>query len=380
MASSLERRVDGFDAPGSRGGAQRAPRSHGSAGRGAVAAAVAGLAVVGLASGCASTRVSNLDAYPEVPMNRVAPYPSDEELRKRAYEVIIVDRPSPGIDEAQIRKARARVRRALEGLAAEAGAAVIDRSLQEIGELETEEVLRELGGESGEELTGADFALATRFGTHRYTSEWKKPFKFVWQDPVDVEGKPGTCTHRAEVEIDVQVIEVGSNDRAKKTYALAHSAEQKNKDLDSACGIAPTSVTALFEKAIDEAIGCLRVPLGRELSPRGHLTAHRKAADADRHIYRISLGSAHGLEKGDRVEIRREQRATSPTGEETRTERVIAGGEVTDQVNVQSAWVAIDPAKASDQLLDGDVVRPVFEEGLLSSLSGPDCEEILKER
>ena len=59
---------------------------------------------------------------------------------------------------------------------------------------------------------------------------------------------------------------------------------------------------------------------------------------------------------------------------------MIAVGEVTDQVRPQMAWIAVDPSKATESLLDGDVVRPIFEEGLLSSLSGPDCEDILTER
>ena len=45
------------------------------------------------------------------------------------------------------------------------------------------------------------------------------------------------------------------------------------------------------------------------------------------------------------------------------------------------AWIVGRSVQArTAPLLDGDVVRPVFEEGLLSSLSGPDCEDILTER
>jgi hypothetical protein len=332
------------------------------------------------ALGCAGGRVSNLDAYSEIPMNRVTPYPSEEELRHRGYEVVIVDRPSPGIDELELTKARARVRRGLEGIAAEAGAAVIDRSLQGIAEIDTEEVLNELEGKMGGKLSGADYALASRFSVHRYTSSWKRPFKFVWQEPEEVEGKPGSCLHKVDVELDIQLIEIGSNDRAKKTFALSHQAETKSKHPDDSCPISPAALNVLFEGAIDEAVSCLTLPLGSELAPRGHLNAHRKAPEAERHIYRISLGTAHGIEQGDQVEIRRELRSTSPTGDVVRTERVIAVAEVTDQVNVQSSWVATDPTKATDVLLDGDVVRPVLSEGLLSSMSGPNCKKIVTER
>lgn len=354
-----------------------------SRGRDVSARGVATVVALGLAfsvGGCATGRVSNLDAYDEIPMNKVVPYPDAEELRKRSYEIVIVDRPSVGLDEKTLEKPRAEVHRALEGLAAEAGASVIDRSLGELGALRTEGVLGEIEGRETEDVTGADFALATRFSTYRYSSAWKKPFKMPWQSEEDIANKPGTCLHTAEIELDVQLIEIGSNDKVMRTYVLENSAEQKTKDLDPACTIAPVTLGVLFEKALDEAMSCLNLPLGRRLAPRGHLTAHRKAPNADRHIYRISLGTAQGMQPGDEVEIRREQRSMSPTGEETREERVIAMGEVTDQVRAQMSWIAADPSKASEALLDGDVVRPVLSEGLLSSLSGPDCGSILTER
>ena len=347
--------------------------------RGLVGATALLAAVTGL-GGCATGRVSNIDAYDDVPMNKVVPYPAAEEMRKRAYELIVIDRPAVGIDATTLVKPRAQVRRGLEMLAAEAGASVIDRSLSELGELRTEGVLGELEGRETEDVTGADFALATRFSKYQYSAEWKKPFKLLWQSEADVAGNPGTCIHRAAVEVDIQLIEVGSNDKITKTYALEHSAESKNKDLDPACTIAPVTLGVLFETAIDEALSCLSIPLGSQLLPRGHLTGHRKAPGAERHIYRISLGSAQGIQPGDDIEVRREQRSTSPTGEETREERVIAKGVVSDHVRAQQSWVAVDPTKATDALLDGDVVRPFLSDGLLASLSGPDCDSILTER
>ncbi len=337
------------------------------------------LADLGLV-GCASMRVSNLDAFESISMNRVVPYPDATELRKRAFQIIVVDRASAGIDDSSLLEPRRWSRRQLEGMAAEAGATVIDRSLQDLSAIRTEGVLLELDGNASV-LSGADYALATRFSTYRYTASWKRPFKFLWQSIEEVADKPGSCTHRAEVEFDVQVIEIGSNDRVSMTYSLEHLAERKTKSLDQSCPLAPAAMSVLFETAMDEAMSCLRLPIGRLLSPRGHVSAHRKAPEADRHLYRISLGSAQGIEIGDQVEIRREQHATSPSGEHTRTERVIATGVATNQVMAQEAWVEIDLSKGTEEILDGDVVRPaVTREGLLSSLSGPNCKRILAER
>jgi hypothetical protein len=328
--------------------------------------------------GCASSRVSDLDAYEKIPMNRIVPYPSEKELRKRAFEIVVVDRPSAGFDDQTLEIPRAQVRRGLEKIAAGAGAGVIDRSLQDVSAIRTEAIPGEIDGPAADAVTGADYALATRFSTYRYASTWKKPFQFLWESAEDVAAKTGTCNHTVEVEFEVQVIQIGANDRVEKTFALGHSAEQTTKDLDSACTIPPATLNMLYETAIDEALGCLDLPLGRLLSPRGHISAHRKAPAAERHIFRVSLGSKQGIQQGDTVEIRREQRTMSPSGEGLRTERVISLGRVTDQITPQASWVAIDLSKVPGEILEGDVVRPVEKESLLASLSGPNCESILE--
>lgn len=339
---------------------------------------VSGLvAIVGsmaLGQGCVSSRVSDLEAYQEVPMNQVVPYPSRDEMRKRAFDVVLVDRPGPGIDDATLRAARREVHRALERIATNAGALVIDGGREDAGS----------DGESSGEGRAADFALVTRIERIEYSSSWEKPFKFLWQSEADVAQKPGTCTHRVEIQLEIELVRQGDPtrgipDRTERTFELRHAVAQENKDLDPACSIAPVTLGVLLETALDEALSCLDLPLGKRLAPRGHVVAHRKAPEADRHIYRITLGSAQGIEPGNVVEIRREQRSISPEGVETRSERVLALGKVSDQVSAQSSWVAIDPEKATDEILKGDVVRPMRSESLLSSLSGPNCSAILVE-
>jgi len=339
--------------------------------------AIFGFVASSLGLGCASSRVSDLDAYHEIPMHRVVPFPSEAELRKRAFGIVVVDRPSEGIDDAVLEVPRAQLRRGLEGIAADVGASIIDRSQRDSGG-------RGIDGVEAEsdvpEAEGADYVLATHFSTYRNSSTWTKPTKLPWQSPDDIAVKPGTCHHRVEVELEIQVIEAATKERLEETFAIAHTALQKNKDLDSACSISPVTLSVLFETVLDDALSCLQLPLGRLLSPRGHVSSHRKAPEAERHIYRVSLGSDQGLEHGDSVEIRREQLSMSPDGEEARHERVISLGRVTDQISAQMSWVAIDPAKATDEILEGDVVRPIEKESLLASLSGPSCGSILDVR
>ncbi|MAG30911.1 MAG: hypothetical protein CL908_08485 [Deltaproteobacteria bacterium] len=357
---------------GAPSGARRAPTGA------RVAAALIGVLVGGF--GCASLRVADLDAFETIPMDRILPYPTKEEMRKRSYEVVVVDRPADSIDRATLDKPRAQVRRRLERLAAQAGAVVIAPSRRDGNEARTEGDLEGLEEGEGEDALGADYALAARFATLGHDSVWAKPSRFPWQSVEDVSQKPGICTHSVQVSLEVQVFEAGQGDHAIRTYALDHSGQQKNKDLDPACAIAPVTLEVLFENTLDQALSCIEGPLGAMLLPRGHVVGHRRALEAERHIYRVTLGAAHGIEFGDEVEIRREQRATSPSGEPMRSEWVIARGVVSDQVESKASWIALDPAKAESTILDGDVVRPRQKSGLLTSLSGPNCSRILEER
>ena len=329
--------------------------------------------------GCTSSRVSNLDAYQKIPMNRVVPYPSQDELRKRAFEIVVVDRPAAGIDDTALEVPRAQVKRGLERIAAEAGAAVIDPSLPDLSAIRSEggSVVSAVDDRAAEVVTEADYALATRFSTYSYSSSWEKPFKFLWESEEEAAAKPGTCTHTVEVEFEVEVLRVDAEDRVEKTFALKQAGRQESEDLDSTCPINPAALSVLFETTLEEALSCLQRPLGQILSPRGHVLAHRKAPEAERHIYRVSLGSVQGIEQGDSVEIRREQRAMNPEGRESRSERILSLGRVTDQINPHKSWVAVDQSKMTDEILKGDVVRPIENESLLSSLSGPNCGSIL---
>ena len=348
-----------------------------------VGALIFGFVVSGI--GCTSSRVSDLNAYQKIPMNRVVPYPSEDELRKRSFVITVVNLPSDGIDEideATLEVPRTQARRALERIAADAGATVAGRLALDPSVTRDwgEEVVGEEEGRAAEAATDVDYALATRFSTYSYTSSWEKPFKFLWESEEEAAAKPGTCTHTVEVEFEVEVLQVDEEDRVQKIFALKQTGEQESENLDSTCPMNTAALSVLFETALDEALSCLQRPLGRMLSPRGHILAHRKAPEAERHIYRVSLGSAQGIEQGDTVEVRREQRAMSPEGIESRSERILSLGRVTDQINRQKSWIAVDLSKVTDEILQGDVVRPIENEGLLSSLSGPNCGSILEER
>lgn len=337
------------------------------------------LVVSGL-SGCAKPAASDLDAYQVVEMNKAVPYPTEEERAKRVFEVSVIDRPSENLEEGTLVKPRAQVRHGLEKIASSFGAAVIERSKPDDEALRADRSRPEFEGFDVKLIPSGDFAIATRFTTHRHAAVWSKPSKLPWQTEADVEKKPGTCTHTVEVAFDVELVQKGWEERVKRTFLVNHKAQQENKDLDQACTISPVTVDTLYETAISEALSCLEIPLGTRVSPRGHVLAHRKAKEGESHIYQISLGIEQGVDPEEPIEFRRVDVAEQSDGSELRTERVIASGVATQQITGEDTWVAVHADDLTIPILEGDVVKRSFSKGLITNLTGPDCKKILAER
>ncbi|MFO0687825.1 MAG: hypothetical protein U0900_03905 [Myxococcota bacterium] len=370
----------GIEGRGERSGQGRwAGRTAGRRAFPLVVAMSGGLLAVGL-WGCAKPVASDLDAFPVVEMNKAVPYPTEEERAKRVFEVSVIDRPSENLDERKLGKPRTQVRHGLEKIAASFGAAVIERSKSDDEALRTDRPRPEFEGFDVEIVPSGDFAISTRFTTHRHAAVWSKPSKLPWQSEADVAKKPGTCTHTVEIAFDVELVQKSWEDRVQRTFLVNHKAQQENKDLDQACTISPVSIDTLFDTAISEALSCLEIPLGTRVSPRGHVLAHRKAKDGTSHLYQISLGTEQGVDPEEPIEFRRVDVSQQPDGTELRTERVIATGVATQQITGEDTWVAVHADDLTIPILEGDVVKRAFSKGLLTKLNGPDCKKILAER
>lgn len=343
-------------------------------------AVLAGAGLCLAISGCAKPVVSDLDAYQVVPLDRVVPYPSEAELVKRVFEAVVIDRPSENLDEQALRKPRAQVRVALEKIAASYGAAVVDRSPPGFDGVRTNQERSEFPGIDAEVVSSGDYVISARFTNYHHQATWSKPVKLPWQSEEDLAKKPGTCLHVAAVAFDVQVVEKDWDEAVRRTYLLTHQAKQENKDLDQACTIAPVNVDTLFETAIAEAMGCLELPLGNQVSPRGHVLAHRKAREGESEIYQVSLGADQGVDAGEPLEIRRVELSQSADGVENRDDRVIATGVATDLISGEDSWIGVNPDDVKSAILEGDVVRRHFQKDLISNLTGPNCKLILVER
>lgn len=304
-------------------------------------------------------------------MSRVVPYPPPEELAHRSYGVALVTggvsaeaSPKPG---AADRKLRRKLRRIVEG----AGATLAKPDAADAGAEPSP---------ADRAATPIDYRLRHTIETRQDPAVWEPPFKFLWETPEEVAERDGTCVHRVQIEAEIEVVDQKPPPRVRESYRLTHSGVKKIDGLDPACPLTEGERELLVEQVLEEALSCIRPPLEALLAPRGHVLAHRRSRETDQHLFLTSLGRAQGMEPADRVEIRREQHASTPTGEAWRSERVLTDGVLTDRVEDQESWVALDPSRVDGEILQGDLVRPLAEQSLLSSLSGPSCGQILETR
>ncbi|MCB9722685.1 MAG: hypothetical protein H6748_01405 [Spirochaetaceae bacterium] len=329
-------------------------------------------------------------------MERVEPYPTRAERQRREREVAVVARPGDAALESSVRGEIERgLRDRLERLAREAGADVrrdpgsgADETAAEDG-ASGPDPSRVDPEASPEASPPPDLVLSTRVVRGRHTASWKRPARRPWESEAEVARRPGTCTHAVTLALEVGLHEwdgtlaateaIVSARPPSRRWRLEHGSEQSYKDVDPACSLSSAALVAQLESTLDEALRCLERPLSPLLAPRGFVTAHRRAPDADRHLYRITLGSDHGLAPGDAIEIRRVERGSRADDASGPDERLLVVGEVTDLLKPGLAWIALDPERALAPIRAGDVARRARREGLLSSLVGPSCEEILTE-
>ena len=90
--------------------------------------AIAGVAVCGMligTVGCVSTQVDDLDGFEPIPMSRVVPYPTQDELGERGFEVVIVQGNSGDLDAGVLEEPWNWTRQKLTEMAEAAGATAL---------------------------------------------------------------------------------------------------------------------------------------------------------------------------------------------------------------------------------------------------------------
>jgi len=337
---------------------------------------IAVVAITALLASCSSTRIGNPRRdYEAVELNRVYPHPSESELRGQKTEVVLANRYTGDLPEAEVGRAMATLQRKLERILGEAGVGVIDRGIHDLAVVR-EELEAAEGARGSNEFTGADWALVSRMTRFRQWANYAPPRR-LFKNEEQLEQEPGTCEHYGEIELEIKVFAVPTDDVAHTTFTLRNSGDFDEKNRDASCPISQTREEVFLEEILEEALPCLDLPLKKRFPPRGYVEEHRVSMTEDAHIFRTSLGKRNGARRDLELDIFRVQYMTARDGRRLRDARRIGGGRISDEIGDDYSWITVDVDALEQPILSGDLVRGVYENSIATRFELRRCGEIL---
>lgn len=122
----------------------------------------------------------------------------------------------------------------------------------------------------------------------------------------------------------------------------------------------------LVRKAGEDAVSEMVVAIRNTLGQKGYIL--EKRVFKDKTIFKISIGSANGIEHGDKFEVSGQYESENPiTGKIEVERRVIGKGVVTDLIDPKTAWVVMEDNKKAEQVRLGDVVKMCYKKSYFDS-------------
>lgn len=335
------------------------------------------LLLAGLAAGvaaCAGTNIGSPNDYEKVPLNRVFPYPTPEELAQQKTEVTLATHFGAELPASDVGPSMTVVQQRLLRVLQEAGARVIDRSLDPLKDVRRD--LTQKHKKSRANHLDVDWVLISRITQYDVTATYEPP-SGLFKSQEELASDPGTCTHKGVVQVDIKAFVLPGDD-VRATFSLKNEGEFEQSSYDESCPVDAAREQVLMDGVLEEALGCIGTTVKNQFSPRGYLEEHRVSPAGNRHIYRTSLGKSNGARPGLELSIFRVQYMTTADGAQDREERRIGTAVVTDQIGEDHSWVAVDPGDVEQTLLAGDLVRAVYSDSFTEGLGFDGCNRILK--
>ena len=306
-------------------------------------------------------------AFETIPLNKVYPYPTDAERSRPNARVALATHYLDDLPELEVGFATTLAQSEVERILGRVGARVVERDANDFALLDADAV---------------DYAIVTTVSRVDHSASWTKPTNWLFKSEEELAEVPGTCTHRAEVELIISSYALPSTAGPETTYVLIHDGEAKTSNIDTTCPFPDIDRQELVEKIVDEGLQCLQLPIMNRYASRGWVTAERQPKDGTSlHRFRTTIGSVDGAESGRAVEVHRVQFSTAPDGSQHRREHKIADGVMSNRVAENRSWIEVDVDEVTQPILDGDLVRVVYRKSGLSPLTDwSGCGDILAEK
>ena len=323
------------------------------------------LVTVLMFGGCGAA-IGNLEAYNPVPLQRAEHMPSKEEIKSGKSKIVLFKIDDKGFRAAE----RANVGQSLyvevaRQLTQSGTVEILDRKIAD--RLENEIRLAELNQEgtmSDDELSVARFAVAGEISNADFTSRFVQ--RNVWYDK---KGRkhvvPAHYIYTASVSGLIKIYAIPSM-RIVKT--IEFNDNKSRREHSQFLQSAQQFDAGLINGAGRDAINAARIDLKNFFAPKGFILSKR--SDGKKNLFQVTLGSQHGLRKGNNVNIYSIKSIPNPlTGEDETEEVVIAKGKVSEKLTANRAWIIVEDENPSNPVHLGDYMKVEYSKGTLDYLN-----------
>lgn len=336
------------------------------------------LVLLSMLASCAPT-IKNFDKYQKQFLNKSQFLPSEEALADKPAKIVVF----PLIEnENQIATQAAlgiTIANDIENILSQYRLGqLVDRSAAK--KLEKEIQLAEMnktGSYKGPQV--GDYAISGSVSNAGFTKKYSDGYMFINPKTGAATSIPPKFTYASDVSGNLKIYELPSmivvdNIEFKGSASRQEDVQQNGGFSLGAMRIGGEQAKGsdrddnLVRKAGQNAIKRTIVDLRNALAQKGYVLEKRILDKKT--IFKISLGSSHGIKHGDKFEIIGQYEVENPITSKVEIERnVIANGAVTDKIDPKTCWIVLDDKEKESQIRLGDIVKMKYKRGIFDSLN-----------
>lgn len=341
--------------------------------------AIFSLALVTLfASSCTPT-ISNFGSYQPQPFPRTSFMPTSDMVEGKPARVVVFE-----LDQGQNQIAQqADLGKSItvnteNVLTKNHLAQLVDRNIA--GKLQQEIALAEMnktGVYKGPEV--ADYAVSGAIANAGFTKKYSNGMMIPTRNGVT--NIPPKFTYTADVSGNIKVYELPSMSVVANFEFSAKKSRSEDVKTDNNISVGGGLLQfggqkaeglnrddGLVRKAGADAIDSIAVDIKNFFAKKGFILEKRVLKD--KAIFKINVGSADGIEAGDKFEVIGKYQTKNALTDKAEIERrIIASGVVSDRIDPKTCWILIDDEKTINTIRLGDMVQFKYQRSFFDKAS-----------
>lgn len=333
------------------------------------------LSLLCILSSCLSIR--NFDSYQKVPLSESEFLPTKKQLKGEISKVVVFPFEIPDNEvakNANISKVGTSVTEAI--LTENKLVELVDRNSAK--KLQEEIKLSEMhksGNYKGPKI--ANYAILGKFSGASFSSKYQAATpSYNPQDGYYV--KPAKFKYSSDISGDIKIYELPSMAIIENFTFNGRSIRYENSKNEGVSIMGVIDIKGkrdqglkrddnLVIQATKKAIKSISDKLKNSFARKGYILEKRILKS--KAIFKINLGSDHGIKKGDKFEIIGKFEEKNPiTGETEIENRILAKGKISTEINSNSAWIIIKK-KYQNKIRLGDMVKFKYKRSFVNKLN-----------